>query len=363
MLLEAGADIFVRHEETREDLLFLAVKHRRLNVTRQLIELGREVETVNIRHETPLWNAIKLEQYEIAELLLQEGANINVTRPGGDSLLLAAAFTGTNFTQIDFLLDHGADITWHNESGINVFMLCARHGHDELLRKLLTFCLDRDRDLEQARKLASEYGGKPMEYVKLPNVRDIDYRSLVDAQDAGKKTALMYAALNSKLTCVEILLNEGHANPLLQDLWGYTALFFAVRAPYRSERTSAGTKNKMAGIVDVLIAAQNPEQLEQFNILDKCYNNALSHACMTQNIQFAERLIDAGCDYLVRNIDEKLPVDLITAEEDRNAFQDMIATFAAHLKRFGEERERPVQNVEVKPKWLRTLNRELYSKK
>lgn len=363
MLLDAGADLEAEHEASQESLLFMAAKNRHYNVVKQLIDLGREVEVVNVKQETPLWNAIKMDQFDLARLLLQFGGNINVTRPGGDSLLLVSCFQGYNLPQVEFLLDNGAFVGHQNESGVSAFMLCARHGHDQVLQRLLAHCQSRQEEIVKARAVAVEYGGSPLEYVKLPNMRDVDYHQLVNMADAGGKTALMYAAIHQQTGCLEQLVQLAHLDVFAQDQWGYTALMFAARVPNFATLSLTQQRNALR-IVELLVE-RDPEGRHFNEFLDKSFNNVLAHACIKGNVLIAERLLESGCgNYVQQNIDEKTPVDLLEAAEDRNFLLDAVTRHEAALRRDGDpsvlERHQQINNVKVKPRWLRNLNRELY---
>lgn len=77
------------HEET--PLHFLAVEYY-ADAVRLLCELGFDVNTPNEFGDSPLIDVVSLKNHEIAEILLQAGANPNVRSKTSGSLLEIADF-------------------------------------------------------------------------------------------------------------------------------------------------------------------------------------------------------------------------------------------------------------------------------
>ncbi|XP_043461768.1 uncharacterized protein LOC122498196 [Leptopilina heterotoma] len=139
-------------------LLHFAIKIRKQNVVKALIEFGADVDVKDDRGQTPLFNAVQTKQTEIVELLLKAGANVNAEdsnnmmpinfafgeredtssnekyKPsklvtllcsygaelnfktnGGGNTLVAACKIG-NLKEIEFLIEHGANLfTWEDD--------------------------------------------------------------------------------------------------------------------------------------------------------------------------------------------------------------------------------------------------------
>jgi uncharacterized protein len=85
---------------------------------------------------TPLIVAVRRDYYEIAEDLIQAGADCNRTGTGGITPLMMAAGTG-NVRMTKLLLDHGADTAARDEVGTQALGDAAEKGYTETVKLLL----------------------------------------------------------------------------------------------------------------------------------------------------------------------------------------------------------------------------------
>lgn len=140
MLRECGAELTSRaavalgdtasvlrlHGEGRlkhEELLSIAVKVNRIDMVSLLLDLGLDpnepVEGPDggIEEGAPLWFASMCGRYEIAELLISRGANVNAVLNGNGDAMCCAETTGDEVMRA-LLLRHGARLTVERVAGL-----------------------------------------------------------------------------------------------------------------------------------------------------------------------------------------------------------------------------------------------------
>jgi ankyrin repeat protein len=114
------------HREGRlkhEELLSIAVKVNRIDMVSLLLDLGLDpdepVEEIDggIVAGAPLWFASMCGRYEIAELLISGGANVNAVLNGNGDAMCCAETTGDEQMQA-LLIKHGARITVERVAGL-----------------------------------------------------------------------------------------------------------------------------------------------------------------------------------------------------------------------------------------------------
>lgn len=97
-----------------------------------LIENGANVNQADKNGWTPLLNAVSAESLETAELLLASGARVNALNKYGESALLKAVFRN-HVPLTRLLLQHGADLNVANESGDSPLSVAKKHGYAKIL--------------------------------------------------------------------------------------------------------------------------------------------------------------------------------------------------------------------------------------
>jgi uncharacterized protein len=110
-LLEAGADPDIGNDYGITPL-FLAIKNRRAGMVKTLLEVegGADPNATLWSGETPLMAAARTGQTQVATLLLEYGARVNVSEPRRDqsALMWAIAFGHPETARV--LIDHGAKV-------------------------------------------------------------------------------------------------------------------------------------------------------------------------------------------------------------------------------------------------------------
>ncbi|KAK0748225.1 hypothetical protein B0T21DRAFT_18803 [Apiosordaria backusii] len=209
---------------------------------RFLLDTGTDINAARKTRsgDTPLLTATTLWSTDVAELLIDNKANLEATNYVGDTPLIRAARYGRK-DMIRFLLDKGADPNAKNQDGYTVLMYSIRNLADR--PQVLDALSDAQADLAHiemilksgratipnvaidgrtALSYAAERGAYSIIYLLLKEGAHIN----IDHKDKLERTALMYAALKGRERAVELLLGAC-ASPHLKDINGRTAMSYA----------------------------------------------------------------------------------------------------------------------------------------
>ncbi|VUC24921.1 unnamed protein product [Clonostachys rosea] len=278
LLCEAGASLDDTYYPDKQTLLHLAIKFGDLELVRLLIKLGVPVLKRSLSGENALTNAIVEENEEMVALLLENGADAEISNEEPFPPLILAIYSG-NFRIIELLLRHGweVDITVLNaavldgnldvvtyfidsgvdledtEDGMTPLHHAVKGGYLEMTDLLLEKGANIEAvDSEQLRTpfyLAIEHGNPrvaerlldPDEFTALSMAARHGYSQTlellielgadIELLDARGESPLITAANYGHLETAEILLKKGaHVN--WEDYDGWTPLAIAARRGY-----------------------------------------------------------------------------------------------------------------------------------
>ncbi|XP_076288512.1 transient receptor potential cation channel subfamily A member 1-like [Lasioglossum baleicum] len=204
LLLTNGADI-------KEDpsLLCTAAGNGSLKIVQDLLKYGADVNMLNSSRFgsdlTPLHSAVKTYQVEVAKLLINHGANVNVKdSEGRTSIFYAIQYRDTKFTKL--LLTNGADI----KEDPSLLCTAVENGSLKIVEDLLTYgadvnMSDSSRSGESLTPLHSAVKKYQVEVAKLL----INYGANVNVKDSQGKTPIVYAIEKRDTIMTELLLING----------------------------------------------------------------------------------------------------------------------------------------------------------
>ncbi|XP_053665310.1 uncharacterized protein LOC128714461 [Anopheles marshallii] len=284
-----------------------AVTFRRLNVLRFLVESDRRLKSNVNRKEvsgqglTPLQIAARKGYPDVAQLLLEHGANVQLRDVSGNSALHFAVECGCVKT-VRLLLRHGASSGVRNSLGKSPLELAIASEH----RKICRMVLHSGQKVESIslperlrnRSIVNEllFVAKPFEYCLSPaDVCSDSFTPLHHASDECtiqqllqfyevdvaspryRTTPLHLACLCNEPQRVKALLKHG-ANPMLSNGEGWTPLLLAV-------------SNRSISIVETLLKHDtfNTQPTNREDL-----NTVLAIAIRKQSIDIANLLLEKG---------------------------------------------------------------------
>src|SRR6266702_3967463 len=218
-----------------------------VGIARLLLARGVDVNAQDKNHFTPFLLAALNGRLEIAQVLLDHGANAN-TENGSGEMPLALVSRGKYDSQehalcdIQIFLVHGVDMNAQNKQYNTAIHLACYSGKIEITQMLLDPGAYMNKQNEQGETplhLVSrgQYGSEEhgVGIARLLLARGAD----VNAQDKNHFTAFLLAALNGRLEIAQVLLDHG-ANANAQNDQGETPLHLVSRGEYDSEEHGVG---------------------------------------------------------------------------------------------------------------------------
>lgn len=102
--------------------LLRACENDKMNVVKELIKAGADLEWKNNNDETPLYKALFKGNLDIATLLIKHGAYLECKDRDGDTPLHVAAWGG-NLNSTELLIKHGASpLSTNNQGAIPLYI-------------------------------------------------------------------------------------------------------------------------------------------------------------------------------------------------------------------------------------------------
>lgn len=192
-------------DKRKSNMLHYAVRINNYNFAQLLIENKIDINHQDLYGETPLSLAAHMGNFELCELLIKNNANINIQDSKGLSPLHKASYRG-KMEIIYLLLSQGAKISLRSENGILPIHMAVRSNKPEIIRLLLDYgasLYEIDNRKNNVLHHAIMYASDEMVKYIIDNCDNINTRNIY------KKNPLHLACEKSGRELVSILIQKG----------------------------------------------------------------------------------------------------------------------------------------------------------
>jgi ankyrin repeat protein len=201
-----------RQDKNDETPLTAASSKGYKDIASLLIEKGADVNLAGRFGWTPLMEATS--HPDMVKLLIAHGADVQARSHSQETAIRHAAFGG-NLEAMQILIEHGADVNAHDKYNSTPFMQAIKMDNAETARYLLRQGADINAALNKS--YGSSYGGcTPLIYAVRENKTAmakllVEQGADINRKDDSGSTALMYAVSQKQDEMVSFL--KGHGEP------------------------------------------------------------------------------------------------------------------------------------------------------
>lgn len=315
-LLENGANVNAR-DQNRKTLLAVFLEKGWLDHAIWLIKNGADAN-VQLLNSSPLYVAIKEGRLELLDLLLNKGVDIDAKCGSNMETSLIRTINNSMLDVAEKLIDAGADPNIQDSSGNTALIYSMNIREFGLVRKLLNSGAN-----------PNLFGEKSPLYISVEIYETEIFEMLLEKGAkindlSGKNTALLLAVERNDLNKVKKLVKLG-ADPNINGKNGKNCLLTAITREYRdntdivSELIDAGAdlnvRNNEHGHTPLMIAIFRNNQKIIDKILEKSFdinirsdNGSTALLYSLNNYDTAVRLLEAGADPNIENNDGVTPI-------------------------------------------------------
>ncbi|XP_071112675.1 ankyrin-2-like [Haliotis cracherodii] len=207
-LVEHGANMNIRNNHGQTTLHTSAWFGNALGCAK-LLDLGMFVDIRDSTNRTPLMCVSKNrnDRSEVVNILVERGADINVSDENGDVCLHIAAKSGGHTATSEYLLDSGLDINTKGSHDYTPIMSACRSGNKEQFDLLLV----KGADLH----CLTDHGASCLHLACMSDTNDthipnelLDHGLNIDKEDDDNMTPVMYAISKDKVNILSLLLSR-----------------------------------------------------------------------------------------------------------------------------------------------------------
>ena len=278
-------------DENGSTPLIWASFENHIKVVAELLKINSYIDAKN-KDETGGYTALMIAsaygRVEIAKMLLDNHANVNIKDAEGATAIILASMRG-HFNIVKLLLENGANINDKDNDGNTAILWACMKGHFNIVELLLENGAnidDEDNDGDTAIIWACIKGHFNIVELLLENGANINVK------DNDGDTAILWACKKGYFNIVELLLNNG-ADFTISENSGETPFMHAC-------------SNGHLNIVQLLLSRIHPKKREAFiNITDNAGHSALYWACTNGHENVVSFLLANGatdkCDELLNS--------------------------------------------------------------
>ena len=273
-LLNAGADPNIADDDGDVWVHYAARNYQCTEILQATIRHGVDVNATNKENITALMIACEEGNIDVINILLNAGADPNITNADGDTCLCYAARNDCCTEVLQAIISHGIDVNTTNKKNVTALMIACEEGNIDVINVLLSVGAD----------LNIGNGYTFLHYAAQNRYRAEVFEAMishgvdVNATNEKNVTALMIACQNGNEDHTNVLLNAG-ADPGMADADGDTCLHYAARNHFHPKVLQAVNSRG----VDV-------------NAINKRNVTTLMIACQKGSEDHTNVLLNAGAD-------------------------------------------------------------------
>ena len=234
-LLEAGADVNTSKPDGNNSLHVAVRGNCNKDSLQQIIQHGACVNAVNNRSETALILACRSANVENVHVLLENGADPNITDHNHCTSLHAAVHGRCTNETVREIIAHNAHLDAQNINGETALMLACYSRYQDSIKILLE--AGSNPNIASTAKCTSLHLAVLSACSKKIIRTIIDHGANVNASNEDKVTALMIACHKDNIDAINIHMNAG-ADPNIADGKEYACLMHAVDRDCQQRGTS-----------------------------------------------------------------------------------------------------------------------------
>ena len=221
-LVEKGADVNLWDKEKWWSPLMSAAS--RLDLVKLLVSHGADVNARNESGHTPLSRAVQGQRLEVVKYLMGEGADKDINAADADGM---TPLMWARRDIAEYLLENGADVNARKNDGSTTLMMAVKEGEIDFAKHLLRYGADINaRNNEGETPLMKAFWREQhSDMVQWLVANGAD----VNASRPDGQTPLMYAAQGGEVFDVEFLIESG-ANVNATNNRGDNALRFSMKS-------------------------------------------------------------------------------------------------------------------------------------
>lgn len=220
--LNNGVNINARNHRGETPLMF-AAKCQNLEMVKLFLKHNPSLDAANIYGENALVLSFKNSTLDIAELLIDNGIDINSPDPLTGSTALIESVKAKNLSFTEKLLEKGANIQLRDENNDNALTFAIKNNNANLVNMLMNADLSYKNDKAfKEFMLATIFNDQEA----INNFLDKGFN--VNSVDINGFTPLMLASITNNVNLVKLLISK-NADMNIRDNGGSTALMYAVQ--------------------------------------------------------------------------------------------------------------------------------------
>ena len=283
--------------------LHLAIRARNQEVAEVLIDNGAEVNARDKYKRTPLHRAAEEGDEGMVRLLIRKRADVNAEGNDNNTVLHSALSTRANNAVVHVLIDEGANVNAKNSYGITALHLATWEGNTEIVRWLVDGRADVN-TIDRGGRTVLHSAVGPWKTSETIVLTLVNKGADLNTRGSDGSTVLHWAAEKGNEAVVRLLVDKGAAVNA-KDNYGRTALQWA--------------SGEVELVVVLLLAFKGADVKAKTNDGCTVLHEAISAlgGASRGNEELVKLLISIGADLRAKNKDGKTALHLAVEEENK----------------------------------------------